>query len=55
MFALLETIPDTTRFMIVGYAVIFGVILLYLASLYIRNRRLRQDMKNLREVEQKGI
>jgi hypothetical protein len=33
--------------------VIFTVILLYLASLYLRNRNLKQDIEVLEEIEQK--
>ena len=42
---------ETTNFMIAGYAVIFGVMLVYLASLYIRRRNLRQDLEMLQELE----
>jgi hypothetical protein len=44
---------ETTNFMIAGYAVIFGVMLIYLASLYIRRRNLRQDLEMLQELENK--
>jgi hypothetical protein len=40
---------DTLTFMIAGYAVIFGVILIYLASLAIRNRNFKQDIEILQE------
>jgi len=42
---------DTLTFMIAGYAVIFGVILIYLASLAIRNRNFKQDIEILQEFE----
>ena len=35
---------QTTSYMIAGYAVIFGVMLIYLASLVVRNRNLHQDL-----------
>jgi hypothetical protein len=48
----LQTGPaNTTDFMIAGYAVIFGVILIYLVSLYVRNRNLKQDIEILEEME----
>lgn len=48
----LQTGPaNTTDFMIAGYAVIFGVILIYLVSLYVRNRNLKQDIEILEDME----
>ena len=44
---------DTVAYMIAGYAVIFGVILIYLASLAIRNRNLKQDLEILQDLEEK--
>lgn len=44
---------ETTNFMIAGYAVIFGVMLIYLISLNIRRRNLRQDLEMLQELENK--
>ena len=46
-------IPETTSFFIAGYAVIFGGLLIYLASLWLRFRNLRQDDKVLDELEKK--
>ncbi len=53
MFSLLlqEGPAETTSFMIAGYAVIFGVMLIYLISLYVRRRNLKQDMEVLQELE----
>lgn len=49
----LQTTPaNTNGFLIAGYAVIFGVMLLYLISLSIRRRRLEQDLALLEEIEQ---
>lgn len=54
MFFLLQEGPaDTMSYLIAGYAVIFGVMLLYVASLYIRNRNLKQDLEVLEELEEK--
>ncbi len=41
--------PDTGNYLIAGYAVIFGGMLLYLVSLVIRRRRLEQDLAALEE------
>jgi hypothetical protein len=47
-------IPDTTNYLIAGYAVIFVVLSIYLASFFIRNRSLQQDLETLQELEKKG-
>jgi cell division protein FtsL len=49
---LLESTPDTTGYLIAGYAVAFIVMALYLVSLYIRTRNLNQDLNTLEEMEQ---
>ena len=43
--------PDTTNYMILGYAVIFGVMFLYALSLYMRRRNLEMDMELLDDVQ----
>lgn len=42
---------ETTNYMIAGYAVIFGVMLVYLVSLFVRWRNLKQDAALLQEME----
>lgn len=42
---------DTTNFMIAGYAVIFGVMLIYLISLLVRQRNLQKDLEVLDEIQ----
>ena len=49
----MDVTPDTVSYMILGYAVIFGVMALYLVSLAVRFRNLRQDEKALDELEKK--
>ncbi len=39
--------PDTGNYLIAGYAVIFGGMLLYLVSLALRRRKLEQDLAAL--------
>jgi hypothetical protein len=39
--------------MIAGYAIIFTVLAVYLVSLVVRWRNLRQDEETLREIEKK--
>jgi hypothetical protein len=43
---------ETTVYMVAGYAVIFGVMLLYLVSLVVRRRRLAQDLAALESLEE---
>jgi len=47
-----EPTPDTSGYMIAGYAVAFIVMGLYVASLYLRSRNLKQDMSMLEELDQ---
>ena len=46
-----EATPDTSGYMIAGYAITFIVMALYVASMYVRSRNLNQDMTTLRELE----
>lgn len=46
----MEGPADTLNYMIAGYSVIFGVMFVYLASLVIRWRNLRQDEQLLENV-----
>ncbi len=43
--------PDTSGYMVAGYIVIFVVMLLYLVSIFIRNRNLKMDYDTLEELE----
>jgi hypothetical protein len=44
---------ETTRYMIAGYTVIFGIISLYVISLFIRHHNLIRNIKMLEELEAK--
>ncbi len=46
-----EATPDTSGYMIAGYAVAFILMALYVVSIYLRNRNLKQDMTILEEME----
>jgi hypothetical protein len=48
---LFQAPPDTSQYMIAGYAIAFGVMLLYVASLFIRFRNLDRDMSMLEEMD----
>ena len=50
MFLLQEGPAQTSGYMIAGYTVIFGVMALYLVSLVIRQRNLKQDLETLQEL-----
>jgi len=43
---------DTTSYMIAGFAVIFGVMSLYVLSLVVRKRNLEKDLEVLAELDQ---
>jgi hypothetical protein len=43
---------ETTVYMIAGYSVIFGVMLLYLVSLVVRRRRVAQNLADSEEMEE---
>lgn len=46
-----DVTPDTSGYMIAGYIISFLVMGLYLASIYLRGRSLRQDVSMLEEME----
>jgi len=43
----MESTPDTSQYLILGYAVFFIVSAIYLVSLYVRNRSLQRDLETL--------
>ena len=51
LYLLQEGPAQTSGYMIAGYAVIFGVMLIYLLSLYVRQRNLKQDLEVLEDLE----
>ena len=46
-----ETTPDTSGYMIAGFAIAFIVMALYVASIYLRARNLNQDRIMLEEMD----
>ncbi|HMS00493.1 MAG TPA: hypothetical protein PKK96_01425 [Anaerolineales bacterium] len=46
-----EITPDTSGYMIAGYATTFIILAVYVASLFLRQRNLKQDMDMLAELE----
>ena len=53
MIFLQDAPANTTSYMIAGYAVIFGLMLIYLVSLIVRRRNLQQDSEMLESLEKK--
>ena len=52
LFNLIQAPADTTSYFIAGYIIFFTVMLLYLASLFIRSRNLRQEYELLVELDE---
>ena len=48
---LFEATPDTSGYMIAGYAVAFIVMGIYVLSMYVRWRNLRRDVEMLNSLE----
>jgi hypothetical protein len=48
-----QTTPDTSAYMIGGYTVFFTVLAIYLLSLIVRWRNLKQDLETLEQIEKK--
>jgi hypothetical protein len=53
MLFLQDAPANTTAYMIAGYSVIFGLMLIYLVSLIVRRRNLQQDAEMLEALEMK--
>ena len=49
----MEITPDTSSYMIAGFVISFVTMGVYLASLYIRNRNLKQDIETLESMQTK--
>ena len=55
LMSLFQPPPDTTGYMIAGYAVQFGVMLVYLVSYFVRYKNLKADLEVLLEIENEKI
>ena len=53
MIYLQDAPANTTTYMIAGYIVIFGLMLIYLISLIVRRRNLQQDAEVLESLQEK--
>lgn len=42
---------ETAAYMVAGFTVIFGVMLLYVISLYLRRRSLERDLEVIHEIQ----
>ena len=47
----MEPTPDTSGYMILGYALTFIILGIYLASLYIRKTNLNRDLETLESLK----
>jgi len=47
----IETTPDTSSYMIAGFAVTFITMGIYVVSLYLRNRNLKQDIETIESMQ----
>ncbi len=50
----LDAPPDTSAYMIAGYAVFFIIVAIYLISLFVRWRNIHQDMLTLETIEKEN-
>ena len=50
LFSILKQTADTWRYFVMGYAVFFGVLGLYVASYFLRFRNLNQELELLEEL-----
>jgi hypothetical protein len=48
---LLQAPAETFNYMVMGYAFILGVLSLYIVSIFVRFKRLKQEVELLEEVE----
>jgi cell division protein FtsB len=46
------TTPDTLNYMVIGYLVFFGLPLIFIGSLWWRQRNLEKDVELLKELKQ---
>lgn len=46
-----EITPDTTSYMLLGFAVLFGLPLLYIVSLIVRRRNLEKDVELIESLD----
>ena len=48
---LFQNTIDTSNYMIAGYSIFFGVMIIYITSLVTRWKKLQQDLQMLEEME----
>ncbi|MEK6750840.1 MAG: hypothetical protein AABZ00_01140 [Chloroflexota bacterium] len=47
----METIPDTSGYMIAGYLIAFATMGIYTLSMYLRTKNLKRDLETLEALE----
>lgn len=50
----MESIPNTTNYMIAGFVISFVTMGIYVLSIYIRNKNLKRDLEMLEDMEKNG-
>lgn len=50
----MDTLPDTSNYMILGYAIAFITMGIYLFSMYMRNANLKRDLEMLESMEKEN-
>lgn len=50
----MESIPNTTNYMIAGFVISFITMGIYVLSIYIRNKNLKRDLEMLEDMEKTG-
>ena len=50
----LETMPDTSSYMIAGFGITFAVMGIYVLSMYLRNKNLKRDAEMLESLQVKS-
>jgi len=48
----MDTLPDTTNYMIAGYVITFITMGIYVLSMYIRNKNLSRDLETLKSIDE---
>jgi CcmD family protein len=49
---ILQAPAETTRYLVAGYTVIFGIMLLYVVSLIVRSRNLKREIETLKQLDE---
>ncbi|HNK64597.1 MAG TPA: hypothetical protein PKL78_13810 [Anaerolineales bacterium] len=48
----MDTLPDTTGYMVAGYVITFITMGIYVLSMYIRSKNLSRDLETLKSIDE---